>query len=280
MNGRLTSETGSVRLRAVVLTIAAAAVAVTAFGAVGYASPGGTAAQQQYAPANTAAPTIAGTTQVGSTLTASNGTFTGDQPITYRYQWQRCDANGANCVDTTGANAQSYVVQAADAGRTLRVLVTATNARGSTSAISVPTAVVTTAGPAGQIRLPGGGVSIPATSVALPARLLIDRVQFTPNPVRSRAQTISARVRVRDTRGYFIRGALVFLRSVPLLTTTPPEQATQTNGTVTLRLQPRASFPLRNGYFVQFFVRARKSGDNPLAGVSTRRLVQLRTASR
>jgi hypothetical protein len=41
---------------------------------------------------------------------------------------------------------------------------------------------------------------------------------------------------------------------------------------------PRATFPLRNGYSVQFFVRARKQGDNVLAGVSTRRLVQVRTA--
>jgi hypothetical protein len=36
--------------------------------------------------------------------------------------------------------------------------------------------------------------------------------------------------------------------------------------------------PLRNGYAIQYFVRARKQGDNPLAGVSGRRLVQVRTA--
>ncbi len=160
----------------------------------------------------------------------------------------------------------------------MRVVVTATNARGSATATSVPTAAVQAAGPAGQIRLSTGGVSIPATSVALPERLIVDLVQFTPNPVRSRSTTIRVRVRVRDTRGFFVRGALVFLRSTPLLTTTPPEQATTTNGTVTFSIRPRASFPLRNGYFVQFFVRARKAGDNVLAGVSTRRLVQLRTA--
>ena len=49
------------------------------------------------------------------------------------------------------------------------------------------------------------------------------------------------------------------------------------NGWVTVRLVPRRNFPIRNGYSVQFFIRARKAGDNVLAGVSTRRLVQLRT---
>jgi hypothetical protein len=282
MKSRLTSQAGSVRQRAVFLALVAAALAVTAFGAVGYASPTVSAAQQQYAPQNTAAPTISGTPRVGQTLTASNGTFTGDQPITYTYQWQRCDQNGSNCSNIVGATGQTYVLTSADQARTLRVVVTATNARGSTAATSVPTGVVQAAapaGPAGQIRLPGGGVSIPATSVALPARLIVDRVQFFPNPVRSRRGAITVRVRVRDTRGFFVRGALVFFRSTPLLTTTPPEQATQTNGTVTFRIFPRRAFPLRNGYYVQFFVRARKAGDNVLAGVSTRRLVQLRTAT-
>jgi hypothetical protein len=269
------------RTRAVAVALVAAALAVTAFGAVGYASPTLSAVQQQYGPQNTAPPTISGTPRVGQTLTASTGTFTGDQPITYTYQWQRCDQNGSNCSSIVGATAQTYQLTSADAGRTLRVVVTATNPRGSTPATSVPTALIepaTPAGPAGQIRLPGGGVSIPATSVVLPARLIIDRVQFSPNPVRSRRGPITVRVRVRDTRGFYVRGALVFVRSTPLLTTTPPERATQTNGTVTFQTFPRPTFPLRNGYFVQFFVRARKAGDNVLAGVSTRRLVQLRTA--
>ena len=44
-----------------------------------------------------------------------------------------------------------------------------------------------------------------------------------------------------------------------------------------LQMTPRSNFPL-NGKAVQFFVRVRKQGENVLAGVSSRRLVQVRTA--
>lgn len=231
------------------------------------------------APASTARPTISGTPKVGETLTAANGTWTGTQPITYSYQWQRCDRNGGGCANIAGATGQSYRLTDAGVGRTLRVVVTARNATGTANATSVPTEVIATAGPAGQIRLPNGKVSIPVTSVVAPARLIIDRVSFSPNPVRSRNGPITARFRVSDTRGYVIRGALVFLRSTPLVTSTPPEQATGQDGMVAFQTLPQADFPLRTGFNVQFFVRARKQGDNVLAGVSTRRLVQVRTAT-
>jgi hypothetical protein len=78
-------------------------------------------------------------------------------------------------------------------------------------------------------------------------------------------------------------GALVWLRSTPLLTSVPPESATQLDGWVTLRTRPRAPrpglvFPLRNGLNVQFYVQARKTGERVIAGVTATRLVQVRTA--
>jgi hypothetical protein len=260
----------------------AVAAAVAAFVGLSGALAGtnGVAAQQQYGPSNTSPPTISGTPREGETLTANPGSWSGTGPTTFAYQWQRCDQSGGNCSSIVGATAQSYQLTSADVGHTLRVVVTATNATGSSSATSAPSAVVQASGPAGVITLPGGRRSIPASSVG-PAgtRLLIDGVRFTPNPVRSRRVTITARFHVSDTRGFSVRGALVFLRSTPLLTSTPPEQATNTAGFVTFRVRPRANFPLRGGLNVQFFVRARRPGDNLLAGVSTRRLVQVRTAS-
>ena len=92
-------------------------------------------------PQNTAAPTLSGQTREGSTLTTSNGTWS-NTPTSYTYQWQRCDAAGANCANITGATAQSYTLTAADVDRRVRSVVTARNADGSASANSAPSNVV------------------------------------------------------------------------------------------------------------------------------------------
>jgi hypothetical protein len=233
------------------------------------------------APANTAAPAISGTATTGQTLTAAVGSWSGTQPFTYRYQWQRCDAQGSSCANIVGATSATYVLGSADVQRRIRVVVTAQNAAGSRSASSAATAAVVPAappGPAGQIKLPNGQTSIPVTSVANPERLIVDRVTFSPNPLRSR-QPFTGTFRVVDTRGYVVRDALVFVRSTPLVTTTPGEARTGQDGTVTVQIVPEPSLRLANGHNVQFFVRARKPGDNLLAGVSTRRLVQVGTAA-
>ena len=83
-------------------------------------------------PANaggSALPGISGSTFVGSTLTASQGTWTGN-PTSYAYQWRRCDTNGANC-SNVGTNSNSYGLTASDDGKRMRVVVTATNAGGT-----------------------------------------------------------------------------------------------------------------------------------------------------
>jgi len=94
------------------------------------------------APVNTSLPTITGTTQQGQTLTGTAGTWSGTAPITYVYQWRRCDSAGANCTDISGATSLSYTLTSSDAGRTIRFRVTATNVAGSTTADSDPTGVV------------------------------------------------------------------------------------------------------------------------------------------
>ena len=93
-------------------------------------------------PVNTSPPIISGTPQDGQTLTASTGSWSGTQPITYGYQWQRCDSGGANCVAIAGATGPTYLATSADVGRTLRVVVTATNSAGSAGATSAATTVV------------------------------------------------------------------------------------------------------------------------------------------
>jgi hypothetical protein len=96
----------------------------------------------QLAPIAVSPPAITGTAQQGQTLTATAGTWTAAD-ATFGYQWQRCDAAGANCVDVPGATTETYAVTAADVGTTLHVVVTATNRFGSATAPSAQTAAVT-----------------------------------------------------------------------------------------------------------------------------------------
>jgi hypothetical protein len=93
------------------------------------------------APASTTPPQISGNTREGSTLTAANGTWT-KSPTSYSYQWQLCDLAGQNCVSVSGATSQTYTLSVADVGSTLVVVVTASNAGGSTSAASAATAEI------------------------------------------------------------------------------------------------------------------------------------------
>ena len=101
------------------------------------------------APSASTAPTISGGDVVreGIAVTGSRGTWQGDQPIRYGYQWQRCAGGG--CVPVAGATEASYTPAAADVGSTLRFVVTASNSGGSASAYA-ETVPVRAAPPANQ----------------------------------------------------------------------------------------------------------------------------------
>jgi hypothetical protein len=126
------------------------------------------------APKNTSPPTISGTPKVGQTLTADPGSWSGN-PTSFAYQWQRCDADVAACSDVIGATGKTYSVTGADLGYRLRVVVTAKNAKGSDSAMSAITAIVTPVKPITNHR----------------PTLAIIRVQFT-------GATVYARFRICD----------------------------------------------------------------------------------
>lgn len=233
-------------------------------------------AQAAEAPRNTVRPIVTGDPTVGRVLTANRGTWTGDPAPTFTYRWLRCNRAGLGCGFIPRAAGETYTVRLADVGRRIRTAVTATNTTGTNTVRSPATPIVVGSGSGGGAP---AGSTVAIQNVSLPQRLIADRVEFSPNPVTSRATPITVRVHISDTRGRSVSGALVFLRSTPILTQTPPELATGGDGWATFSVQPRANFPLRRGYNVQFFVRARKAGENTLAGVSTRRLVQVATAA-
>lgn len=96
------------------------------------------------APVNTSLPTITGTPQVGQSLTAAEGTWS-NSPTSFAYEWLRCNGGGNACASVANGTQKTYTPVANDAGRTIRVRVTATNADGSASAQSDYTGVVAAA---------------------------------------------------------------------------------------------------------------------------------------
>lgn len=92
-------------------------------------------------PTNTESPTISGSAEVGQTMTADQGTWSGSTPMSFTFQWQRCDSVPA-CDDIAGAASSDYVVTPDDVGFALRVVVTASNTAGEATAASAVTTQV------------------------------------------------------------------------------------------------------------------------------------------
>ena len=99
------------------------------------------------APENTARPSTHGIPQQGQTLTAANGSWIGTPTIGYAYQWRRCNSSGVACEDIAGATSESYLLAEADAGATVRVAVTASNAGGSQMKSSEASPVIASPAP-------------------------------------------------------------------------------------------------------------------------------------
>src|SRR5690625_4479416 len=83
-------------------------------------------------PENTALPEITGDVELGSVLTVSPGTWTGNPSPTFTYQWRRGTTDIASATGTT------YTLVEADIGQTITCVVTATNSEGTETATSNP----------------------------------------------------------------------------------------------------------------------------------------------
>jgi hypothetical protein len=261
-----------------------AALGTTLALVVGLGAGTGTAAVAA-APQNTAPPTITGTPQEGKKLVGHRGTWSGS-PTKYEDHFQRCDADGGSCANISGATdgAAGYILKTVDVGNTIRFRVTATNADGSTTATSVPTAVVKAADvpppPPTPVANGCGKASngrIPISEVASPARLLVDQAQVSPSTVTFGTTTVTARFHVVAC-GASVQGALVYVTAVPYNQfSIPNEQPTGADGWATLQMNKLGGFPAaQNQQLLVMFVRARKSGEPLLSGISTRRLVSFR----
>jgi len=110
-------------------------VSVQAYNASGYSVPA--FSNGISSPVNTVLPTVGGTPQVGQTMVATQGTWTGATSFSYQWVW------GDTGVSISGATTLSYVPVSGDIGHTLEIKVTATNSAGSTSATSLSTSSIT-----------------------------------------------------------------------------------------------------------------------------------------
>jgi hypothetical protein len=225
-------------------------------------------------PANTAAPAISGTPQEGSTLTGSNGTWA-NSPTKFDYAWLRCDNKGSSCATINGANKNTYVLTSGDVNTTIRFRVTASNSAGNDTATSSPTAVIGKNRGAG---CPPGGNPDQVANISSPARLLVDTFQSDPSVVAKGTQTLTVRFHITSTCGGPVQGALVYSTATPYNQwSIPPEASSGADGWATLSFQRLRGFPVSSKQqLVAMFVRARKGGENPLAGISNRRLVSVR----
>ncbi len=122
----------TVRVRVKAANATGSSAATSAATAVVAASP----------PTNTSLPAISGTAKQGQVLTAASGNWAGSTPMTFAYQWRRCDRTRADCNDIAGATGKIYMLTKGDVGATLRVRITAANSAGASAATSMPTTAV------------------------------------------------------------------------------------------------------------------------------------------
>ena len=228
-------------------------------------------------PKNTSPPTITGKAVEGQTLVGHRGKWSGTV-TDYNDWWLRCDKDGGSCASIGGqGDRNGYVVKNVDVGNTIRFRTEAVNADGSTRASSVPTAVIvaaTTPPPPVTNGCTKSGGTVPVAGVSSPARLTIDQTQISPSTISYGTRSVTARFHISACKGN-VEGALVYVTAVPYgQFGIPNEQATGSDGWATLQFNAQAGFPVSSKQqLLVMFVRARKSGEPILGGISTRRLV-------
>jgi hypothetical protein len=96
---------------------------------------------ERLAPANVGPPVITGTFEEGQKFEAHAGVWTGNPAPTLTYQWQLYDPETNSWSDISGATSETYTPGPGDVGKTVRLVVTATNSAGLASASSEPVVV-------------------------------------------------------------------------------------------------------------------------------------------
>jgi parallel beta-helix repeat protein len=92
------------------------------------------------APKTLAPPRIVGRSERRSLLRLRPGSWSGSGTLRFAYRWRRCDARGAGCRSIRRSRGTTaYRLRRADAGHTIRALVSVRNSAGARTAVSRPT---------------------------------------------------------------------------------------------------------------------------------------------
>jgi alpha-tubulin suppressor-like RCC1 family protein len=132
------------------------------------------------APTLVTAPTVDGTPGLANVSAGDPGAFSANPASTLTYKWYTCTLTGdvatavpADCVASTGSGATTlnYTPNVADAGKYLRLAVTATNTAGTVTSVSAASAQVTgkgdqsiVFGPVANPAIGGAAVTLAATA--------------------------------------------------------------------------------------------------------------------
>jgi hypothetical protein len=187
-------------------------------------------------PTYTALPAITGEPEEMQTLTVSNGTWNGTQPLTYTYQWLQCSKKNSGCKPIDGATQSMYTVTPADVATRLTASVTVKNGGGTFTAAAKLTPKI-----AGAKPRPGND-ALDVGQLLPRHRLKVQTVTWTPRRLRPGGSWI-AKVTVVDARGFLIKGVQVTIAD-QLGDVTSRPTLTNARGVATMRLRTTRFVPL------------------------------------
>ena len=152
-----------------------------------------------------------------------------------------------------------------------------TSTTGTTSTTSTTSTTTTSTTPTNTTGCPlNKSAKVAAIAeISAPARLQITGFQVLSGPINARTKSFTLKVRVGSTCSVKIKGASVYATAVPYNQfDVPAEETTGDDGTTILVFHRAGNYPAsdKQGQLT-LFIRATKPGEDPLAGVSTRRLV-------